>query len=90
MVVRYAQTMIPDRKKTFRCFRHSVERALRNAGVDRSLRDAVMGHETSDVLENCGLADDSEGYALLALAATIERISYPDLVIDKEASRRVT
>ena len=76
---RYARKVIPDRKKTFHSFRHTVKRALRNAGVDRTLRDAVMGHETSDVAENYGLDEDGAGYALPALAEAIERIGYPNL-----------
>lgn len=55
--------------------------ALRNAGVDKTLRDAVMGHDHDDVAERYGLDEDEKGYALPVLAAAIAKISYPGLVL---------
>ena len=78
---RYARKVVPDTRKVFHSFRHTVKLTLRNAGVDKTLRDAVMGHDADDVAENYGLDEDGEGYALPALAEAIERISYPGLII---------
>ena len=78
---RAARKVVPDKRKVFHSFRHTAKLALRNAGVDKTLRDAVMGHEPDDVAERYGLDEDGEGYSLPVLAAAIEQISYPGLTI---------
>ena len=77
----YARAVIPDTRKVFHSFRHTAKWALRNAGVEKPLRDAVMGHDHNDVAEKYGLDVDGDGYALPVLAAAIEKISYSGLTI---------
>jgi len=78
---RYARKVVPDRHKTFHSFRHTVKRAMRNAGVDKTLRDAVMGHEAKDVADKYGVDEDGGGYDVAVLAKAIEAIDYPGLMI---------
>ncbi|NPD69036.1 site-specific integrase [Lichenicola cladoniae] len=78
---RYARKAIPDTRKVFHSFRHTAKLALRNAGVDKTLRDAIQGHDPGDVAERYGLDEDGEGYSLSVIAEAVEKISYPGLSI---------
>ncbi|OUJ14703.1 tyrosine-type recombinase/integrase [Acetobacter sp. DsW_063] len=78
---RYARAVVPDKRKVFHSFRHTVKRTLRNASVEKPLRDALMGHETDDVAEDYGLDEDGIGYEIENLHKAIQKIRYPGLEI---------
>lgn len=73
---RYARELVPDKRKTFHSFRHSFKRALRDAGVDETLRDAVMGHATTTVAETYGLDDEGARFSLSVLAEALARARF--------------
>lgn len=89
---REARKAVPELNKSFHSFRHTAKRALRNAGVDKTLRDAVMGHEADDVAEAYGLDETGSGFELAVLNKAIQAIQYPGLEIKlapaKEMSMR--
>jgi integrase len=68
---------VTDRRKVFHSFRHRVKKILRDAGVDKTLRDAVMGHTAKDEAEKYGRDEDGLGFALVPLSQAIEAVSYP-------------
>lgn len=70
---------IVDRRKVFHSFRHLVKRSLRDAGVDKTLRDALMGHAHEDVAEDYGLDEEGMGFSLPTLDGAMQRLSYPGL-----------
>jgi integrase len=70
---------IEDRRKVFHSFRHLVKRALRDAAVDKTLRDALMGHAHEDVAEAYGLDEEGMGFSLSTLDAAVQRLAYPSL-----------
>jgi integrase len=70
---------LEDDRKVFHSFRHTVKRNLRNAGVDKSLRDAIMGHDADDVAEAYGLDEEGIGFALTTLRDALEKLAYPAL-----------
>jgi integrase len=70
---------ITDSKKVFHSFRHTVKRGLRDANVDKTLRDAIQGHATTDVAESYGLDEDGIGVSLTVLAEAISKLSYQGL-----------
>jgi integrase len=70
---------LTDERKNFHSFRHTVKRALRDKGVDKTLRDALLGHTARDVAEQYGIDEDGIGIALPTLAGAMGRLSYPDL-----------
>ncbi len=75
---RYARTHgITDQDKVFHSFRHTVKRKLRDAKVDKTVRDAITGHAAGDVAETYGLDEEGMGISLPILAEGIEAISYP-------------
>ena len=75
---RYARTHgINDSRKVFHSFRHTIKRKLRDARVEKTIRDAISGHSSQDVAENYGLDQDGVGVSLVVLAEAIEKISYP-------------
>ncbi|MBF0863476.1 MAG: site-specific integrase [Gluconobacter potus] len=78
---REARKAVPELNKSFHSFRHTAKRALRNARVDKTLRDAVMGHDAEDVAETYGLDETGSGFDLAALNDAIQAISYPGLTI---------
>ncbi|EHH67469.1 site-specific integrase [Gluconobacter morbifer] len=78
---REARKAVPELNKSFHSFRHTAKRALRNAGVDKTLRDAVMGHDAEDVAEVYGLDETGSGFELAVLDKAIQAISYPGLSI---------
>lgn len=70
---RYARDIgIKDSRKVFHSFRHTVKDAFRNAGVDKPLRDAIMGHAAADVADTYGT-----GYSLAVMASAIGKLSFP-------------
>jgi integrase len=75
---RYARANgITDHRKVFHSFRHTVKLRMKNAGVDKTLRDAVMGHTAKDEAERYGRDEDGLGFALAPLSQAIEAVSYP-------------
>lgn len=70
---------IDDRRKVFHSFRHLVKRTFRDAGVDKTLRDALMGHAHEDVAEDYGLDEEGMGFSLPTLDAALQRLTYPGL-----------
>lgn len=70
---------IDDRRKVFHSFRHLVKRTFRDAGVDKTLRDALMGHAHEDVAEDYGLDEEGMGFSLPTLDAALQRLAYPGL-----------
>lgn len=70
---------IDDRRKVFHSFRHLVKRTLRDAGVDKTLRDALMGHAHEDVAEDYCLDEEGLGFSLPTLDAALQRLAYPGL-----------
>lgn len=78
---RYARKAVSGKRKSFHSFRHTTKRALRNANVSKTLRDAVMGHEADDIAEAYGLDEQGIGYEVATLQAAIEKIEYPGLRI---------
>jgi integrase len=65
---------INDSRKVFHSFRHTVKDALREAGVETALNDAVMGHTQGSVGGRYG-----SGYSLRAMAEAVEKIHYHGL-----------
>lgn len=76
---RYSRRFVPDDRKSFHSFRHTVKRVLRTARVEKALRDAVMGHAHADEAERYGLDEDGQGFELTALRDAIEAIRYDGL-----------
>jgi integrase len=76
---RYArdEVGITDARRTFHSFRHNVKKALRTSGVDKTLRDALMGHASTDEAERYGLDEDGLGFALPTLAEALQKLRYP-------------
>lgn len=69
---------IADSRKVFHSFRHTVKRKLRDAGVDKTLRDALMGHKADDVAEGYGLDHEGLGISLPVLAKAVEQIVFKE------------
>jgi hypothetical protein len=76
---RYSRQFVPDDKKSFHSFRHTVKRELRTARIEKALRDAVMGHAHTDEAERYGLDEDGQGFELTALRDAVEAIRYDGL-----------
>jgi integrase len=77
---RYTEDLgITDKRKVFHSFRHGVKRALRNAGVDQTLFDALQGHANASVSNDYGLDEEGHGYGLPALYGAISKLTYPGL-----------
>lgn len=73
---------IRDPRKVFYSFRHTAKRRFREAGVDKTLRDALMGHAHDDVAESYGLDEEGMGFSLPTLDAALQRLAYPGLDLD--------
>jgi hypothetical protein len=84
---RYARIYVPNTTKVFHSFRHMVKRTLRNAGCDKPLRDAVMGHDAEDVADKYGLDEEGHSFALPALAGAIAMLRYDGLTITMAKAR---
>ncbi|MCW2265881.1 integrase [Gluconobacter cerinus] len=87
---REARKAVPELNKSFHSFRHTAKRALRNAGVDKTLRDAVMGHEAGDVAEAYGLDETGSGFELAVLNKAIQAIQYPGLEIKLAPAKKMS
>lgn len=74
---RYSRQYVPDKQKSFHSFRHTFKRALRDGKVEKTLRDAVMGHSHDDEAEMYGLDEDGQGFSLERLQEAVEAVSYP-------------
>tara|TARA_R110002074_G_C12533272_1_gene665079 strand:+ start:136 stop:1923 length:1788 start_codon:yes stop_codon:yes gene_type:complete len=70
---------ITETGKVFHSFRHTVKRFLREAGVEKTLRDALMGHAHSDVAEEYGLSEDGLGVSLPTLYKALAMLQYRGL-----------
>ena len=70
---------LDDKRKVFHSFRHLVKRQLRNAMVDKTLRDALQGHVAGDAAEEYGLDEEGFGISLPVLAEALEKLQYPGL-----------
>lgn len=73
------------KQKTFHSFRHTSKRALRNAGVDPSLADAIHGHANKSVSAHYGRDKDGMGYALPVLLEAISKARMDEVIILKPA-----
>ena len=62
---------IISKSKVFHSFRHGMKDALRNAGVDEALSDAITGHSSSSVGRSYG-----QGYNLDTLNNAIQKVDY--------------
>lgn len=67
-----------DSRKVFHSFRHTMKDALRNAGVDEAISDAITGHTNSSVGRSYGY-----GYNLNILNEAIHKVSY-DITLERE------
>lgn len=77
---RYSRSLgIDEPQKVFHSFRHLVKRSLRDAGVDKTLRDALQGHAVADVAESYGVDAEGFGVSLPVLYDSISKLSYPGL-----------
>lgn len=81
---------LTDKRKVFHSFRHSAKRALRDGGVDKTLRDALQGHAARDIAEAYGLDEEGLGVSLPVLSAAMAKLAYPGLDLEHlvPASRR--
>ena len=61
-----------DRRLTFHSFRHTMKDMMREAGIDRSVQDAICGHDDGSVQANYG-----RGYSANALYKQLHRINPP-------------
>ncbi|KAF5059763.1 Phage integrase family protein [anaerobic digester metagenome] len=68
-------------QKTFHSFRHTSKRALRNAGVDPSLTDAIHGHTNKSISAHYGRDKDGMGYALPVLLEAISKARMDEIEI---------
>lgn len=75
----YSRTVVPDERKSFHSFRHTFKNRLRNAGVAKSLNDALTGHASSDEGDNYGRDEEGQSFELSILAEAIEKLSHPDI-----------
>jgi integrase len=62
------------RKVPNHSWRHRFKDLCRDAGIEKAVNDALMGHASSDVGDRYGL-----GYSLKTLAQAIEKIPVPPL-----------
>ena len=87
---RYARDYVAERNKSFHSFRHLFKRNLRNASLadNKTLRDALMGHDTGDVAESYGLDESGHGFALPLLKKAIDELRYDGLVITMAPAQR--
>lgn len=69
---------LQDRKLVFHSFRHTFIDGLRAAGVEKTLRGALVGHETDDVEEVYG-----DGYPPAVLQRAVDDVSYAGLDLSK-------
>jgi hypothetical protein len=61
-----------DQRLTFHSFRHTIKDLMREAGVDRSLQDAICGHDDGSVQAGYG-----RGYSAAALSKALHAVVFP-------------
>ncbi len=61
-----------DKRVAFHSFRHTIKDLMREAGIDRSVQDAICGHEDGSVQASYG-----RGYSAAALHNQIQRLDVP-------------
>ena len=61
-----------DQRLTFHSFRHTIKDLMREAGVDRSLQDAICGHDDGSVQAGYG-----RGYSAAALSKALHALVFP-------------
>jgi integrase len=66
-----ANVGINDPRKTFHSFRHTFKTGLRNAGVEKSMRDDLCGHA-----DNSAGAGYEHGQPIEAMKAAIEKLRF--------------
>ncbi len=62
---------ITDSSKVFHSYRHGLKDALRNAGVDEAISDAITGHSSVSVGRSYG-----SGYNLTILNNAVQKVNY--------------
>ena len=77
------QVGIVDPNKVFHSFRHKFSDGATRAGVDRELRQALMGHSDTSVSGGYGSAAMLERFGVKALADAVAKISYPGLDLSR-------
>lgn len=80
---RYARKYVPDTSKTFHSFRHTFKRELRNAKIEKALRDSVMGHVHQDIGETYGVDEDGQGFDVSVLQQAVEAVVYRSVQFDR-------
>lgn len=75
----YSRGIVPDAKKSFHSFRHTVTERLRNAGVEEALTDALTGHATPGQGAKYGRNRKGMIYSMPVLASAIEKLSYAEI-----------
>ena len=68
---------ITDSRKTFHGFRHGMADALRRAGVELEIREALLGHSSGRVSAGYG-----SGHTLTAVFAQVQRVGFPGVRVD--------
>ena len=69
---------ITDPRKTFHGFRHGMADALRRAGVELEVREALLGHSSGRVSAGYG-----SGHTLAAVFAQVQRVAFPGLELGR-------
>jgi len=69
---------IIDRAKVFHSFRHNFKDALRRAGVNEEVHDALTGHSTrGEVSREYGTKDMTRRFGWQILANAVAKVDYP-------------
>jgi integrase len=78
---RYKRALgIDNKRSVFHSFRHGFKDALRAAGVNEDINDALTGHGGGNVVARGYGSDDMvRRFGLLALNAAVEKAKYPGL-----------
>lgn len=62
---------IDDKRLVFHSFRHTAIDAMRDAGLEKSISQALVGHESKDVHDNYG-----RGYSVAILKQELDKIRF--------------
>lgn len=71
---RYARDYVPDRRKNFHSFRHTMKDAMRGARVHFEFQHILLGHS----IEGQG-AEYGEGHGIPNLTEELNKVQYPGL-----------
>jgi len=82
----HSRLIVPDGKKSFHSFRHTVTDRLRNSGAQEAIIDALTGHATPGQGAKYGRNHQGRTYSMSVLVSAIEKLAYPE--IDLHAVRR--